>query len=113
MLGYLVLLALQLAGAWFVAPQIVRYIPLSGDLRTFVYAAVFAVLVWIIGLVGAQVLKDVRTPTSSTLALSLMFALIGAAIVVFAPGLLQAVPLNIPALAVPLIGAVIGYLLRR
>ncbi|MGH1417506.1 MAG: hypothetical protein ACRBCJ_01465 [Hyphomicrobiaceae bacterium] len=113
MLGYLVLLALQLAGAWFIAPQTVRYIPLSGDLKTFVYAAVFAVLVWIIGVVGSQVLKDVRMPSSSTLALSLVLALIGAALVVFLPGVRAAIPLNIPSLAFPLIGAVLGYMLRR
>ncbi len=113
MLGYLVLLAFQIAGAWFIAPHILRYIPLSGDLKTFVHAAIFAVLVWIIGLVGSQVLNDVRMPSSSTLAAALVLALIGAALIVFVPGLLAAVPLNIPTLAVPLIGAVIGYMVRR
>jgi hypothetical protein len=55
----LILLGLQLIVAWFAAPVIVRYIPRLGRLELFVYAAVFAVLVWLVGVIGAQ---SSRTP---------------------------------------------------
>ena len=57
MLSRLILLAVQLVVAWFAAPIIVRYIPGLGRFQLFVYAAVFAVLVWIVGLVLSQVLR--------------------------------------------------------
>lgn len=49
MLSRLILLALQVVIAWIAAPIIVRYIPGMGRLELFVYAAVFAVLVWLVG----------------------------------------------------------------
>lgn len=116
MLSRLILLALQLVVAWFVAPLIVRYIPGLGRLQLFVFAAVFAMLVWIVGLVLSQVLRDTGMPHSATLVASLIVALIGAAIVtwlpVFVPDLRG--PMRaIPDLAYPLIGAVLGYHMRR
>ena len=68
MLSRLILLALQLVIAWFGAPYIVRYIPGMGRMEIFVYAAVFAVIVWIVGLVLSQVLRDLGQPSSGTLA---------------------------------------------
>ena len=66
MLARLVLLAVQLIVAWFGAPYVVRYIPGLGGLQLFVYAAVFAVIVWIVGLVLSQVLRDTGLPSSAT-----------------------------------------------
>ena len=65
MLSRLILLALQLVVAWFGAPYIVRYIPGMGRMEIFVYAAVFAVIVWIVGLVLSQVLRDTGQPSSA------------------------------------------------
>ena len=65
MLPRLVLLALQLIAAWFAAPIIVRYIPGMGRLELFVYAVVFAVLVWLVGVIGSQVLKETAMPSSA------------------------------------------------
>jgi hypothetical protein len=116
MLARLVLLALQLAIAWFAGPEIVRYIPRFGGLQLFVYALVFAVLVWIVGLILAQVLRDTPTPSSTTLVTSVVVALIAAALILWLPGLFPDLgrPLGqIPALAYPLIGAVLGYHIRR
>jgi hypothetical protein len=116
MLSRLVLLAVQLIVAWIVAPFIVRYIPGLGGLRLFVYAAVFAVLVWIVGLVLSQVLRDTGMPHSATLVTSLIVALIGAALIIWLPGLLPDLGRTmrqIPDLAYPLIGAVLGYHMRR
>ena len=44
-----------------------RYIPGMGRLEIFVYAAVFAVIVWIVGLVLSQVLREIGQPSSHTL----------------------------------------------
>jgi hypothetical protein len=115
MLSRLVLAFVQLAVGWFAAPQIVRYLPGLGTLELFVYAVVFAVLVWIVGLVLSQVLRDIRAPSSSTLVSTLVGALIGAALVawlpVVAPDFLVLLP-RIPARAYPLVGAIVGYLVR-
>jgi hypothetical protein len=112
MLSRLVLVALQLGIAWFAGPEIVRYIPSLGALQLFVYAAVFAVLVWVVGLVLSQVLKDTKTPSSATLVASLIVAVIGAALITWLPGLvpdLGRTLRQIPTIAYPLIGAVLGY----
>jgi zinc transporter ZupT len=116
MLSRLILLALQVVIAWIAAPIVVRYIPGMGRLELFVYAAVFAVLVWLVGLVGAQILKDTGTPSSAALASALVVALIAAAIYTWLPMLVpdaKRVMLNLQEKAYPLIGAVLGYHIRR
>ncbi len=113
MIGYLILVAVQFAAAWFGAPYVLAYIPAAGDVRTFVHAAIFAVIVWIVGLVGSFALKDVGLPSTGTLATALIGALIGAAVMVFFPEVMHYSPLRFPPLYLPLGGAIIGYLLRR
>ena len=116
MLARLVLLALQLGIAWFAGPEIVRYIPRFGGLQLFVYAVVFAVIVWLVGLIMAQILRDTPTPSSTTLVTAVVVALIGAALILWLPGIFPDLgrPMGqLPALAYPLIGAVIGYHIRR
>ena len=120
-----VLLVLQITIAWFTGPIVVRYIPGLGRFQLLVYATVFAVLVWVVGLVLSQVLRAwglsqvLRVwgmPSSSTLVASLIVALIGAAVVTWLPVFLPGVRAGmraIPDLAYPLIGAVIGYHIRR
>ena len=113
MLSYIILIAIQFAVAFLGAPQVLGYIPVSGDMRTFAHAAVFAVLVWLVGLLASFVLKDVRQPGTGSLLLALVFALFGAAIIIFSPQALNAIPLKFPQLYVPLFGAILGYLIRR
>jgi hypothetical protein len=116
MLSRLILLALQLIVAWLAAPVVVRYIPGLGRMQLFVFAAVFAVMVWVVGLVLSQVLREVGMPSSSTLVAALIVALIGAALVTWLPVLVPDVRASmraIPDLAYPLIGAVLGYHIRR
>jgi protein-S-isoprenylcysteine O-methyltransferase Ste14 len=116
MLSRLILLALQLVVAWFAAPVLVRYIPGLGRLELFVYAAVFAVLVWLVGVVGSQVLKETAMPSSAALATALVVALIAAAIYTWLPMVMpdaKRVMLNLQEKAYPLIGALIGYHIRR
>ncbi|HMN36117.1 MAG TPA: hypothetical protein PKD49_00185 [Hyphomicrobium sp.] len=113
MLSNLILVVLQFVGAFLGAPEVLRFIPASGDLGVFVHAAVYAVLVWIIGLLASLVLKDVPQRSPAALALSLVLALIGAAVIVFVPAVLKAIPLNFPHLYVPLVLAILGYFMRR
>jgi hypothetical protein len=112
MLGQIILIAFQFATALLGAPFILRFIPISGDLKLLVHAVTFAVIVWIVGLVGSFALKDVNLPSSKTLATALVGALIGAALL-FIPGLLAAIPLKFDRLYLPLIGAIVGYMIRR
>lgn len=112
MVGHLLLVVLQFIAAFLGAPYVLEHIPVSGDLQTFVHAGVYAVIVWIVGLVACFALKEVRMPTSATLVTTLIGAMIGAALMFF-PQLLAAIPLKFPPLYLPLIGAIIGYTLRR
>ena len=116
MLSRLILLLLQAVVAWIAAPFVVRYIPGLGRLQLFVYAAVFAVLVWAVGLLLSQVLRETGQPSSATLVAALVAALIGAALVTWLPVVvpdMRAAMRTIPELAYPLIGALIGYHIRR
>ena len=112
MLGYIILILLQIACAWYGAPFAMKYIPLTGDPRIFAHAAVFAVIVWIVGLVASFVLKDVRMPASSTVASALVGALIGAVIIVV-PQIKNAIPFSFHPMFAPLAGAILGYMVRR
>lgn len=114
MLGYIILIILQIICAWFGAPMVLKYVPASIGATPilFVHAAIFAVIVWIVALVGSFVIKDVRLPSSSSLASALVGALIGAAVIV-TPGLLAQIPLKFAPLFLPLGLAILGYLLRR
>lgn len=115
MLGYLVLVILQIIAAWFGMPKAMSYVPSNlGSLATAaIEAAIYALIVWIIGVLFSFVLKDVRMPGTPTLAASLVGALIGAAIVVFLPALGLGIPRAINPQFIPLAGAILGYLLRR
>jgi hypothetical protein len=111
MLGRLVLIALQIAVAWLVAPQVLRYISIGGDVQVLIHGAVFAVIVWVIGLIGSQVLKDVALPSPATLTFALVGGLAGAAMIV---GKVPAmIPLKFPPLFLPLGLAILGYHLKR
>lgn len=112
MIGYLLLVVLQFVSAFFGAPVVLGYIPVQGDPRTFVHALVFAVIVWIVGLLGSFALKDVRMPTTQALVSAMIGAVIGAALM-FLPQLLAAIPFKFPPLYLPLAGAILGYMLRR
>ena len=109
MLPRIVLILLQVAASWFIAPQIIRYIPIGGDLRLFVYAVIFAILVWVVGLVSAEILKDTARPSPSTLTAALVCALACAGLTLI-PGLVQAIPFKFNILYFPLAGAILGYL---
>jgi hypothetical protein len=117
MLPRLVLTALQLAIGWSYAPQVRALIPANiGGLDIFLTAVIMAVLVWLAGHVGGLVLKDTPAPSAATLTACVVLALAGAALTLipqvpqFVNGFIRG---GIPSRAYPLLGAVIGYLVRR
>ncbi|MBX9925340.1 MAG: hypothetical protein K2Y05_03190 [Hyphomicrobiaceae bacterium] len=112
MLGLIILIALQFALAFLGAPQIMKFLPVPGDLRIFAMAVVYGVIVWIVALVGAFALKDVNVPSGKTLGAVLIGALIGAGLTLV-PGLMAASPVKFDKSYLPLIGAIVGYVVRR
>ena len=115
MLARLILLLLQFAVGWFAAPHIKRYLPALGTLDVFALAVIFALLVCMVGFIGAMVLKDVAPPSSATVTTTLIVALILAAltlvpqVMAFVNQFVKGVPRDV----YPLIGAVLGYAFRR
>ncbi len=114
MLGRLILLLLQIAGGYIATPLIAGQVPVPGTLGLFIYAIAAAIVVFLIGLIGAQVIKDVGAPSSSTLTFSLVVALIAAALWTFGPEILPQVPWGkIPARWAVLGGAILGYVMKK
>lgn len=114
MLGKIILLFLQIAAAWFFAPIIRGQIPVGGAYDLFLYALLFAVVVYLTGILAAQVLKDVAVPSTATLTSALVVALIAAALVTFVPGIAAAIPGGtISNRGLVLAGAILGYFLRK
>lgn len=116
MLGRLVLLLIQIVGGWFGSNAIMGYINIGGEFRIFIFAIVAAIVVFLIGIIAAQVLKDVGQPSSHTLSWSLMFAVIAALLWQFGPTLplLKEVPWGrVPELYAVLAGAILGYTIKK
>ena len=115
MIGRLLLLLLQLVVCWFVGPEIFKKLPPFGQLVIFVQAAVFAMLVWVVGVLGGIVLKDVATPSATTLTYALVGALLGAGLTLLpdATRAIAGVIKGVQPLVYPLVGAVLGYAIKR
>ena len=113
MLGKLILLLLQIGIAWFLAPILYAKIPVSADLGLFLYAILFGILVFLTGVLGAQVLQGVGGPSSATLSAALIVALVVAAVITFLPAVAAAVPGTISHRGLVLAGAIIGYWVKR
>ncbi len=116
MAARILLIVIQLLVAWFAAPQIMKFVPHLGVLNTFILAFVFAILVWVIGVVFGTFLKDVGQPSPSALVVSFGLAVVMAALVLMPA--FENVILNTPAKDLPrdaflLIGAVLGCTIKR
>jgi hypothetical protein len=117
MLPKIILTLVQLYVGWTFAPQIRAMFAVKlGNLDIFILAVIVAVLVWLVGHLGALVLKETAAPTSQTLVVVLVLALIFAGLTlvpVVTSTLDGTLGLRIPTVAYPLLGAVLGYLLKR
>lgn len=121
MLPRIVLVMLQFLIAWFgasyIAEPIIRSLGLGRDYGTLVYAVVYAIIVWLVGLGGSAVLKGLPSPSTGTLGFSLVLALAVAG-VMLVPDLARAItgvisPQTVPPSAYPLLGALFGYFIKR
>lgn len=116
MLGRLVLLLLQIAGGWFGSQALMGYAggSVPGAFKLYVFAVVCAIVVFLIGVIAAQILKDVGQPSSQTLSWSLMMAVIAALLWSFGPEFLPQVPwAKVKAEYAVLAGAILGYMIKK
>jgi hypothetical protein len=114
MLGRLILILLQVAIAWFATPIIAGYVPVPGAFSLFLFAIICAIIVFLVGVIAAQVLRDIGHPSSATLTWALVFALIAAALATWGPQVLPQVPWGrVSPHAIVLAGAILGYLIKR
>lgn len=112
-LGNILLIVLQFVLGFIGAPVLLGFIPVSEDLRLFVHAALYALIVYVVGVVASLVLKGVIRRSPAALVASLVLALAGAAVMLYGQPLLHAIPLKFPPLYLPLILAIAGYFFRR
>ena len=117
MLPKIILTLLQIHLAWVYGPQLKALIPASlGRLDIFLLAVVISVVVFIVGHLGALVLKETPPPSNAKLVSILLFALIfaGLTLVPQVPAFINTtLRLSVPLLAYPLIGAIIGYQVKK
>lgn len=116
MLPRIVLLVVQIAAAWFLGDRIKAAIPsLTSSYDIFIYAVIYAVIIMVIGFAGSLIMKNIRVPTAGTFVASLVLAFIFAAIAAFFSAPIQnALPfLSGNAKLYPLVGAFLGYILKR
>ena len=113
MLGKIILFVLQIVIAWLIAPILHNAIRVPGEFSIFLYAILFAIIVFLVGVLGAQVLQDVGGPSGATLSAALVGALIVAALIFFLPDIVRLIPARISDLALVLTGALIGYWIKR
>ncbi|MEZ5856158.1 MAG: hypothetical protein R3D67_15935 [Hyphomicrobiaceae bacterium] len=119
MLPRIVLFLLQVAAAWFIADPIKSALGtlVARPYDIFIYAVIYALIVFLMGYAGALVLKNVRVPSLGTLVACLVLAALGAGLT-----LVDAIRVPLDS-AVPLLsashkvyalaGALIGYLIKR
>jgi hypothetical protein len=114
MLGKLVLILLQIAIGYLATPKLTALIPVPGVFALFLFAVVAAIVIYVTGILGALVLKDVGTPSPATLTSAVIFALIGAAIATWGPQFLPQVPWGrVPASYIVLGAAILGYTIKK
>jgi hypothetical protein len=116
MLSRAVLLVAQLVVAWTATPRLLAALPPFGGLSIFVYAVLAGLVVWLVGLALSQVLRDTRQPSGATLLAAILVALAGALLLSFRGSLpleLRSAMRGISDDLYPLLGALLGYALKR
>ncbi len=111
MLGKIVLILVQLGGGWAIGHWLAGYVAV-GDayLQLVIYVLVFSVAVWLIGLIGGEVIKGVDKPKPSALGWAVAISAIFTGLS-FIPQLVGILPFQ--TIYLPLIGAVVGYHVSR
>ncbi len=115
MLARLFLLVSQLAVAWLATPALLALLPPAGGLRLYVYGIAAAGIVFAVGLVLSQILPTAK-PSRATLLSAVLLALAGALLVSFRgdlPLAWRSATRGLRDELYPLLGAALGYLLKR
>ncbi|HEU0060961.1 MAG TPA: hypothetical protein VFR19_13865 [Hyphomicrobiaceae bacterium] len=116
MLSRAVLVAVQLIVGWMATPRLLEALPPVGGLGIFAYAVLAGLVVWLVGLALSQVLRDTRQPSSATLMAAILIAVAGALLVSFRGSLPVELRGALRAFSdelYPLLGALVGYALKR
>ena len=116
MLSGVVLLAVQLVVGFMATPRLLQALPPFGGLSIFVYAVPAGLVVWLVGLALSQVLRDTRQPSGATLMAAILLALAGALLIAFRGSLpveLRSARRAVSDDLYPLLGALLGYALKR
>ena len=116
MLSRVVLSAVQLIVGWMATPRLLEALPPVGSLAIFAYAVLAGLVVWLVGLALSQVLRDTRQPSSTTLMAAIVIAVAGAILVTFRGSLpveLRGATRAVSDELYPLLGALLGYALKR
>ena len=116
MLSRGVLLVVQLVVGFMATPRLLEALPSLGGLSIFAYAVLAGLVVWLVGLALSQVLRDTRQPSSATLMAAIVIAVAGAILVTFRGSLpveLRGATRAVSDELYPLLGALLGYALKR
>lgn len=118
MLGRLILLLLQIVIGWFGATALMGALggAVPGAFALYVFAIVAAIVIFLVGVIAAQVLQGVWAPSSRTLTWSLVLGLVAALLWQFGPTLplLSEVPWGrVPDRYAVLAAALLGYHIRK
>jgi hypothetical protein len=113
MLGRLVVLLMQVTVGWFATNSLMTQIKFA-EFRLFLFAVIAAIVVYLVGVLAAQIIKDVGAPSSQTLTLALLFSLAAAALATWGPAIVPSLPLKqLPDRTLVMAGAILGYMLKK
>ena len=115
MLGRLILLLLQIVIGWLGSQAVMGYIKIGAPFHLFIFAIVAAIIVFLVGIIAAQVLREVGSPSTHTLSWAVALALIAAALWTWGPTYIPQIPWGKvrPNEYAVLAGAILGYLIKR
>ncbi len=119
MLGTIVLIGLQLGGSYWLSNKVLEIVGISGIPRLIFLVVVVSLLVWVIGVIASEFLKDVVKPSPNVLVSCLFVSgLITAVAIIplfqdYVEKVQEAFLSGIPLHHYPLIGAVAGYYLSK
>jgi hypothetical protein len=106
---------IHLVVGWFAGNAILKWLGLSGLLELAALVAILGLLMWICGLVGAEVLQGVSRPSHRALLWSIVGAGVGVALWKYAGSIpvLKDLIKGYDLKYLPVICAAIGYQLRK
>lgn len=113
MLARLLLIIVQVAVGWFGSTAVMPFVQI-GEFQLFVFGLIAAILVWLVGFLASLVLRGIGRPGGGTMATTVVFALLAAALATWGPGLLPTLPWSkVDPYYLTLAGAILGYIIKK